>query len=151
MKSKTLRESANYKLRIEAPNQLVSALLARPSLGHRLVSKKSKIFIFSFWPRVDIRNNCAHPLQVVGVVGRTKQLGIGIQRIKNFDHADASAGEKIRLSGDEILAAAQVKIGGKNPCCRLRPGLGFRSEQCQRDRKTKPSRSHLKALRSLRG
>lgn len=47
-------------------------LLARPSSGHGLIGEQSEIFIFSVWPRVDVTNNCAHPLQIVGVLGRAK-------------------------------------------------------------------------------
>src|SRR5215470_15630024 len=119
------------------PPSIASTLFARPGLGHRFIGEQPKILVLSLRTTVDIRNNGAHPLQVIRVVGRTKQLSVRIQSVENFNSADASASEKIRFASNEILAATQIEIGGKNACRRLRPGLGFRTEQRQRDRKNK--------------
>src|SRR5438477_7877341 len=128
----------------------LSTLLAWTSFRHRLIGEQPEILIFSIRSRFDIGNNCPNPLQAIGAVGRTKQLGVRIQSIEDFDRTDAATGEEIRLSRNEVFAARQIKIGAENACGRGRSGFRLRTEQRQNKRESKTRRGHLNPSGSSR-
>jgi len=53
-----------------------SLFIARPRFCHCLVCQKPEVLFLSLWPSVDVRNNNAHALQVVGNLWSTKRLGV---------------------------------------------------------------------------
>ena len=103
---------------------------ARPGFGHGLVCDEPKVSILPIRPRSDVVDDNLYPLQVGRSHRRTKQLGIVIQRVEDFDGPHASPSKETGLTSKKILAAFYVKVGGVGTGNGL-GRCGDRKEKCK--------------------
>jgi hypothetical protein len=84
----------------------VNSIFAWPGFCHRLIGDEPKVSILPVRPRFDIVDDSLRPLQVGHAFRRTKQLGVVIQCVENFEGPNASPGEETGVARKKILAAA---------------------------------------------